>query len=146
MRLRSLSFSLISHFLHKWQLQRRITDLRRFSFFIVKVLPFGFCVNSVRLRASRLRRVGEPVYRSKSVGLLAVRGHSAATRRTDAVGQVFLPKERCPPRLLSMLVCGCPKLLILDGEPSRTRTCDPLVKSQLLYQLSYRPIYMRRAR
>ena len=25
------------------------------------------------------------------------------------------------------------------GEPSRTRTCDPLVKSQLLYQLSYRP-------
>ena len=31
-------------------------------------------------------------------------------------------------------------------EPSRTRTCDPLVKSQLLYQLSYRPIYMKRAR
>ena len=26
-------------------------------------------------------------------------------------------------------------------EPSRTRTCDPLVKSQLLYQLSYRPIH-----
>ena len=26
-----------------------------------------------------------------------------------------------------------------SGEPSRTRTCDPLVKSQLLYQLSYRP-------
>jgi hypothetical protein len=25
------------------------------------------------------------------------------------------------------------------NEPSRTRTCDPLVKSQLLYQLSYRP-------
>ena len=24
-------------------------------------------------------------------------------------------------------------------EPSRTRTCDPLVKSQLLYRLSYRP-------
>ena len=31
-------------------------------------------------------------------------------------------------------------------EPSRTRTCDPLVKSQLLYRLSYRPIYMQRAR
>ena len=28
-----------------------------------------------------------------------------------------------------------------SGEPSRTRTCDPLVKSQLLYQLSYRPIH-----
>ena len=34
----------------------------------------------------------------------------------------------------------------LGFEPSRTRTCDPLVKSQLLYQLSYRPIYMQRAR
>src|SRR6185295_13850074 len=31
-------------------------------------------------------------------------------------------------------------------EPSRTRTCDPLVKSQLLYRLSYRPIYMLVAR
>src|SRR5437867_2565678 len=29
--------------------------------------------------------------------------------------------------------------LQVSGEPSRTRTCDPLVKSQLLYQLSYRP-------
>ena len=27
----------------------------------------------------------------------------------------------------------------LSGEPSRARTCDPLIKSQLLYQLSYRP-------
>ena len=24
-------------------------------------------------------------------------------------------------------------------EPDRDRTCDPLIKSQLLYQLSYRP-------
>ena len=31
-------------------------------------------------------------------------------------------------------------LLRQNGEPSRTRTCDPLVKSQLLYRLSYRPI------
>jgi len=28
----------------------------------------------------------------------------------------------------------------ISGEPSRARTCDPLIKSQLLYQLSYRPI------
>ena len=35
-----------------------------------------------------------------------------------------------------MIAC---KLLQISGEPSRTRTCDPLVKSQLLYQLSYRP-------
>jgi hypothetical protein len=27
-----------------------------------------------------------------------------------------------------------------NGEPSRARTCDPLIKSQLLYQLSYRPL------
>jgi hypothetical protein len=30
-------------------------------------------------------------------------------------------------------------LFMLRIEPSRTRTCDPLVKSQLLYRLSYRP-------
>ena len=29
--------------------------------------------------------------------------------------------------------------LLNSGEPSRARTCDPLIKSQLLYQLSYRP-------
>ena len=27
-----------------------------------------------------------------------------------------------------------------SGEPNRIRTCDPLIKSQLLYQLSYGPI------
>lgn len=26
-----------------------------------------------------------------------------------------------------------------DGEPDRIRTCDPLIKSQLLYLLSYGP-------
>ncbi len=35
------------------------------------------------------------------------------------------------------------KLLRNNGEPSRARTCDPLIKSQLLYQLSYRPIKRR---
>ena len=29
--------------------------------------------------------------------------------------------------------------MLENGEPSRARTCDPLIKSQLLYQLSYRP-------
>src|SRR5258707_3941896 len=33
----------------------------------------------------------------------------------------------------------CRKSLRNYGEPSRARTCDPLIKSQLLYQLSYRP-------
>ena len=32
---------------------------------------------------------------------------------------------------------------VINGEPSRARTCDPLIKSQLLYQLSYRPIKRR---
>ena len=26
----------------------------------------------------------------------------------------------------------------MNGDPSRTRTCDPVVKSHLLYRLSYR--------
>ena len=30
-----------------------------------------------------------------------------------------------------------------NGEPDRDRTCDPLIKSQLLYQLSYRPVKRR---
>jgi hypothetical protein len=28
---------------------------------------------------------------------------------------------------------------VYNGEPDRIRTCDPLIKSQLLYQLSYGP-------
>jgi hypothetical protein len=32
-----------------------------------------------------------------------------------------------------------PQVVENNGEPSRARTCDPLIKSQLLYQLSYRP-------
>lgn len=31
----------------------------------------------------------------------------------------------------------------VSGEPNRIRTCDPLIKSQLLYQLSYGPITRR---
>lgn len=31
------------------------------------------------------------------------------------------------------------QVMDFSGEPDRIRTCDPLIKSQLLYQLSYRP-------
>lgn len=31
-----------------------------------------------------------------------------------------------------------------SGEPDRIRTCDPLIKSQLLYQLSYGPAFCER--
>jgi hypothetical protein len=37
----------------------------------------------------------------------------------------------------------CASDLRMGYEPSRTRTCDPLVKSQLLYRLSYRPTINR---
>jgi hypothetical protein len=33
-----------------------------------------------------------------------------------------------------------PRLLVLIGGHSRDRTYDPLIKSQLLYQLSYVPV------
>ncbi len=32
-----------------------------------------------------------------------------------------------------------------NGAPTRTRTLDPLIKSQLLYQLSYRRITIEQA-
>ena len=42
---------------------------------------------------------------------------------------------------MSSNASGCRAICeLLDGEPSRTRTCDPLVKSQLLYRLSYAPV------
>ncbi len=37
-----------------------------------------------------------------------------------------------------------PQIVENNGEPSRARTCDPLIKSQLLYQLSYRPMRLTR--
>ncbi len=41
--------------------------------------------------------------------------------------------------LIEEVACKLLSSLVLNGEPSRARTCDPLIKSQLLYQLSYRP-------
>lgn len=38
--------------------------------------------------------------------------------------------------------CECARLIrlrVLNGEPGGTRTRDPLIKSQMLYRLSYRP-------
>ena len=37
----------------------------------------------------------------------------------------------------STILCLCP---FCDGGRTRARTLDPLIKSQLLYQLSYAPI------
>ena len=36
--------------------------------------------------------------------------------------------------------CRLPQFIDSNNEPDRDRTCDPLIKSQLLYQLSYRPV------
>ena len=52
----------------------------------------------------------------------------------------FRPVGQCFLTLRSMRL-SC--LFSNSGEPSRTRTCDPLVKSQLLYRLSYRPTRTR---
>ena len=32
------------------------------------------------------------------------------------------------------------KVAVLISSPGKTRTCDPLINSQLLYQLSYRGV------
>lgn len=45
-----------------------------------------------------------------------------------------LPGGRCGHGEPASGLDGC------GGEPDRIRTCDPLIKSQLLYQLSYGPI------
>ena len=37
-----------------------------------------------------------------------------------------------------------PQIIENNGEPWRARTSDPLIKSQLLYQLSYRPLRVTR--
>ena len=50
------------------------------------------------------------------------------------------PEPRRPGRLLKKAKSATEAQ---GFEPSRTRTCDPLVKSQLLYQLSYRPTINR---
>src|SRR5713226_4018846 len=52
--------------------------------------------------------------------------------------QFRLVQRRTPVRKSGRLL-NLPQRLKINGEPSRARTCDPLIKSQLLYQLSYRP-------
>ena len=50
---------------------------------------------------------------------------------------------------LSQIVSELNKLkyiICFDGGRTRARTLDPLIKSQLLYQLSYAPIEKRRCR
>ena len=65
--------------------------------------------------------------------------------------QMPYPEFDCCPDLLDFTrygakchyeSCGSPKYMILTyltGEPGGTRTRDPVIKSHMLYQLSYRP-------
>ena len=43
-----------------------------------------------------------------------------------------------------VLVLETEKMKYINGGRTRTRTLDPLIKSQLLYQLSYAPGMQRR--
>ena len=69
---------------------------------------------------------------------LALEAHfDEKTLQTVSVAHVWLTqpfgstKEKSPPS------CKCLQDLTLYNSGDRTRTCDPLVNSQLLYQLSY---------
>ena len=69
---------------------------------------------------------------------LALEAHfDEKTLQTVSVAHVWLTqpfgstKEKSPPS------CKCLRDLTLYNSGDRTRTCDPLVNSQLLYQLSY---------
>jgi hypothetical protein len=50
--------------------------------------------------------------------------------------EIGLP-TRCPPGGGSRNARNCPKLLIELGERGGTRTLDPMIKSHVLYHLSY---------
>ena len=63
--------------------------------------------------------------------LFGRQGSSSLKRRHHANGQKAVPNGQ--------LACHL-TIREYSGEPNRIRTCDPLIKSQLLYQLSYGPI------
>ena len=90
------------------------------------------------LSVLRLRRL-KIATNGKAAGVIANR-KSLKTIVGENEGKLrptgFRPVGQCFLTLRSMRL-SC--LFSNSGEPSRTRTCDPLVKSQLLYQLSYRP-------
>ena len=54
------------------------------------------------------------------------------------------PAWYCYHRILSPARLPIPPLRHKDGDPEAIRTLDPLIKSQLLYQLSYGVIYKKR--
>jgi hypothetical protein len=63
---------------------------------------------------------------------VALAGLGSEAREIACRGTYVVPI----PKLGTRLVLQCPDVI---GGCSRTRTCDPLIKSQLLYQLSYAP-------
>ena len=67
-----------------------------------------------------------------------VAGSSPKGSRKGAMvkGWCFLPLKTRKALDLQGLLCWGAKLLPQYGAPSGTRTLDPLIKSQLLYQLS----------
>ena len=60
----------------------------------------------------------------------------------DQIDADALPGRCCPGAFFALYleIQVCRKCLILFGEPAGTRTQDHLIKSQVLYHLSYRLI------
>ena len=108
------------------------------SLYFDAILQVLHCALSVlRLRRLKIATNG------KAAGAIANR-KSLKTIVGEYEGKLrptgFRPVGQCFLTLRSMRL-SC--LFSNSGEPSRTRTCDPLVKSQLLYRLSYRPTRTR---
>jgi hypothetical protein len=94
----------------------RVASARHSGAFSSKVLPTNLSVYCLRKRRARTRL-----------------SKSARSQHTN------LKNKRAAIQRLPVTVDN---KLLKTGEPSRARTCDPLIKSQLLDQLSYRPMLL----
>ena len=56
---------------------------------------------------------------------------------TSDLAETRMPTLRSAPRLASLRLGSGPYLFLSMSDLAETRTLDPLIKSQLLYQLSY---------
>ena len=91
----------------------------------------------VRLRRGATRRGGTKIGEAEGTSSAGLGPYSVTTLVRSLPG--------CYPSSL-LGSASCCQLFDLIGGCTRTRTLDPLIKSQLLYQLSYAPTERRRAR
>jgi hypothetical protein len=100
----------------------------------------------LRLRRSRLRplRRGTGLARSTRSRFSSLTGRRPVpvqiplgTKTKEWRPQGDLNPRRRRERAVSLAGLDDGDAMRCAGEPSRNRTCDPLIKSQMLYQLSY---------